>query len=227
MSGPCAHNYLTDGYISDTFGPQNTKVYVSHLFGVDAASIQAIRLSDTFYVLNPPSYYIPPTSSVHGRNAWLLDVAVRSGGPVVPQQLWSPQGQGGHRNVDRTQFRLPMFFMDANGNLGVPVRNASAGDMQLYGVNLPPQLVDKTTIKVRFSVCTHYFPAQSPPLIMRTVAVAGLFDLRTRCPTEGSDFGRESHSARELCQVCGKLLKTIFIGVSVPRMAMNPEIDRF
>jgi hypothetical protein len=228
MSGPSTHNYLTEGYISHTFGPQTTKDYVSNLFGVDAASIQAIRQCDVFYVLNPPSHYIPPfvspASSVHGRGAWLLDVAVRFSGSVVPQQVWPSQGQGGHcRRVDQTQFRLPVFFTDTNGNFGIPVRDTSAGDMQLYGVNLPPQLLDKTIIKIRLSVCTHSFPAHSPPLTVCMVAVARLSDLRTRCPTEGSDFGRESHSPRQLCQVCGKLLKTIFIGMFVPHVAMNPE----
>ena len=224
------HDHLTDGYISRTFGPRVAGGYIAHLFGVDAATIQAIRQTDAFYVFNPPPYYIPPALSVHGRDAWLLDFAVinKSGGSIVPQQLWSPQGQGDRRRyVDQMQFRLPMFFVNMNGDLGVPVTNAAAGVMQLRGVNLPPQLADKNTIKIRINVCIHFLPAHSPSLTVCTVAVAGLSALRIPGPTEGSDPCKESHSSREVCQACGKSHKTIFIGVFVPHVAMNLEIDQF
>jgi hypothetical protein len=156
MNGSSARDYLTDGYISYTIGSRIAESYIAHLFGVDAASIQAIR-QNAFYVFNPPSYYIPPALSVHGRDAWLLDFAVRSGGSVVPQQLWSPQVQGDrHRYVDQMQSRLPVFFVNANGNLGVPVMNAAAGDMQLRGGHVPPQLADKRTVKLRINVCTRF-----------------------------------------------------------------------
>lgn len=187
MSSPGVRDYVTDGYISYTFGSRIAEGYIAHLFGVDAAAIQAIRQTNAFYVLNPPSYSIPPALSVHGRGAWLLDFAVRSGGSVVPQQLWSPQGQGDRRRyVDQMQFRLPVFFVNGNGNLGIPVRDASAGDMQLHGVNLPPQLVDKSTIMIRFSVCSHSFLVYSPSLTACMVAVAGLSAFRSYGSTEGS-----------------------------------------
>jgi hypothetical protein len=149
-------DYLTDGYISYTFGPQNAEGYIARLFSVDAPSIQAIRQGDAFYAFNHPSYGIPPAVSLYGRDAWLLDFAViRSIGSVVPQQLWSPQGQGDRRRyVDQAQLRMPIFFINRDGSLGVPVMDAAAGNMQLRGVHLPPQLADKSTVKLRISVCT-------------------------------------------------------------------------
>ncbi|KAH9995601.1 hypothetical protein BJV77DRAFT_991161 [Russula vinacea] len=53
---------------------------------------------------------------------------------------------------------MPVFFVNANGNLGVPVMNAAAGDMQLQGVPFPPQLIDKKTVKLRINVCTRFLP---------------------------------------------------------------------
>jgi hypothetical protein len=83
-------DHLIDGYISHTFGTQNTERHLARLFQVVTESVQAIRhQSGAFYVFNRPSYYIPPAASILGREAWLLDYAVRSGGSVVPQQLWS------------------------------------------------------------------------------------------------------------------------------------------
>ena len=155
MSGSGARDYLTDGYISNTIGSR-AEGYIARLFGVDAASIQAIRQT-AFYVFNPPSYSIPPALSVHGRDAWLLDFAVRSGGSVVPQQLWSPQGQSDRRRyVEQAQIRMPVFFINTNGSLGVPVVSAAAGNMQLCDGHLPLQLADKSTVKFRINVCTRF-----------------------------------------------------------------------
>ncbi|KAF8479757.1 hypothetical protein DFH94DRAFT_496118 [Russula ochroleuca] len=146
-------DFLTDGYISYTFGPRDAEGYLVQLFAVDAASVRAIRhQSGAFYVLNRPSHNSPPALLVNGQDAWLLDYAVRTGGSVVPQQLWPSQGQGDRRRyVDQAQFSMPVFFINASGSLGVPVTNAAAGDMQLHGVNLPSQLADKTAMTIRIS----------------------------------------------------------------------------
>jgi hypothetical protein len=161
---PFTRDFLTDGYISHTLGTPNTDSYLVRLFQIAATTlVQAIRhQSGAFYALNRPSYHIPPAISILGREAWLVDYAVRPGGSVVPQQLWSPQGQGDQsRYVDRPQYRMHVFFVNMDGSLGVPVVNAAAGHMQLRGADLPPQLVDRTTIKIRIGVCVRSLPACS------------------------------------------------------------------
>ena len=148
-------DYLTDGYISYTFASRNAEFYVVHLFRRDAGSVGAHRdsRSGVYTVYVPPSHFSPPIRTQYG-DAWVLDYAVRTGGgSVVPQQLWAPQGQGDRRRyVDQAQFRMPIFFLNANGALGVPVMNAAAGHMQLHDVYLPPSLMDKTTTKIRIGV---------------------------------------------------------------------------
>ncbi len=147
-------DYLTDGYISYTFSSRNAEFYVVHLFRRDAASVEAIRdRSGAYSVFIPPSHFSPPVRTPFG-DAWVLDYVVRSGGSVVAQQLWSPHGQGDRRRyVDQAQFRMPIFFVNSNGGLGVPVMNAAAGHMQLRDAHLPPSLIDKTTTKIRIGVC--------------------------------------------------------------------------
>jgi hypothetical protein len=148
-----APDFLIDGYIAYTFKPQNAEGYLVHLFNVNAASVH--HQSGAFYALNHPVHNIPPAHFVNGQDAWLLDYVVRAGGSVVPQEPWSPQGQGDRRRyVIQAQFRMPVFFVDSDGNLGVPVMNAAAG---LHGAGLPPQLVDKTSIKIHIGVCTRSF----------------------------------------------------------------------
>jgi hypothetical protein len=53
---------------------------------------------------------------------------------------------------------MPMFFVNRDGNLGVPVPNAAERRMQLRDVALAAQLVDKTAIKIRIGVCVRSLP---------------------------------------------------------------------
>ena len=123
-------DYLTDGYISYTFTSRNAEFYVVHLFRRDAASVQAIRDGNGAYsVLIPPSHFSPPIRTQYG-DTWVLDHAVRTGGSVVPQQLWAPQGQGDRRRyADQAQFYMPIFFVNMNGGLGVPVSRTQLLDI--------------------------------------------------------------------------------------------------
>jgi hypothetical protein len=219
-------DYLTDGYISYTFSSRNAESYLVHLFKVDAPLVQAIRhQSGAFYVLNRPSHNSPPALLVNGQDAWLLDYAVRTGGSVVPQ-LWFPQGQGDRRRyVDQAQFRMPIFFVNA-GSLGVPVTNAAAGHMQLNGTDLPPQLADKTTIKIRIGVCTRSLPRRSHhlPYVSQWPGYA---------PSEHQVLLKDQTPARNLVSL-ERLVKHVgsrvrlFLEVSfVPNVAKKSEIERF
>ncbi|KAH9967300.1 hypothetical protein BC827DRAFT_1123277, partial [Russula dissimulans] len=79
----------------------------------------------------------------------VFDYAVMSGGTVVPQHLWSPLGQDDWRRyVEQADFHMPVFFINANGALGVPLVNAAAGQMSLRGADQPAPLGDKTTTKI-------------------------------------------------------------------------------
>ncbi|KAN0121210.1 hypothetical protein V8E52_003798 [Russula decolorans] len=153
---------LTDGYISYTFNPQIAESLLTRLFKVvNTASIEVTRDpngSGAYFVFNHPSYYSPPPLTINGRGAWVLDYNVRSGGSVVPQQLWFPQGDGDRRRyVDQVQFRMPIFFVDMNGSLGAPVMNAAAGHIHLRDAYLPPSLIGKPTTKIRI-----WWPGYAP-----------------------------------------------------------------
>lgn len=167
--------YLVDGYISYTFGSEDAEYYMAILFREDARKVVATRdKNGAFLVFNKPSRFSPPTATINGRNAWLVDYAIRSAGTVVPQRLWSPRSEDDCiALVDNAQFHVPVFFVNASGSLGVPVRNASEGNMQLVGGQFQHPLSDNTFLTIRIAVCTHSFHARSPSLTIRIV-VAGL-----------------------------------------------------
>jgi hypothetical protein len=149
-----------DGYLSYTFTPQVAEIYLAYLFKVDPKRVQAFGAHNwpgAFFIANPPMNHCHPQHIGNGRYAWLLDYAInsrRGGGSVVPQQLWSPQGQGDWRRyVEQATLYIPVFFVNVDGSLGVPVSYAAAGQMSLRDANQPAPLGDKTTTKIRISVC--------------------------------------------------------------------------
>ncbi|KAH9967305.1 hypothetical protein BC827DRAFT_1264148 [Russula dissimulans] len=152
--GSPTRKFLTDGYISHTFSPQSTEMYLAHLFKIDPKGVYAylFERSDwprAFVVFNSPSGYSPPIFTMAEQHAWVLDYAVVRGGSVVPQELWLPQGQGDRRRfVEQANFSMPVFFINVNGTLGVPVVNTTEGLMSLQGGNQPAPLGGKAATTI-------------------------------------------------------------------------------
>ncbi|KAF8269794.1 hypothetical protein EI94DRAFT_1724348 [Lactarius quietus] len=143
-----------DGYLSSTFTPQVAEIYLSRIFRAEPQSVQAFSVHywpGAFFVADPPMNHCRPEHIGNGRYAWLLDYVVRHGGSVVPQQLWSPPGEGGWRRVEQVQLHLPIFFVNADQSLGAPVSQAAAGQMSLQYPSepVPLQPSDTTAMTVR------------------------------------------------------------------------------
>ena len=165
MTSSGSADLLIDGYLSNTVTPQVAEIYLAYLLKVDPKRVQAFRVHDwpgAFFVADPPMSHCRPQLIGNGRYAWLLDYALRRGGSVVPQHLWSPQGQGDWRRyVEQAQLYTPVFFVNVDRSLGVPVSHAAAGQMSLRDANEPALLGDRTTTKIRISVCITSVDARS------------------------------------------------------------------
>jgi hypothetical protein len=171
---------------------------------VALTAIQAFSHLGAFYVWNQPTIWIQPPLNFNGRPGWLLDYHIRPGGSIVPQRILLPGGQGDWRRyVEQTRLQMPIFFVNADGTLGVPIMNAVAGLMSLRGAREPAPFGDKTTTKIRINVCT-LAPSMRAPSLTSRVAVARLWGLRTAGPTEGSDPFKKPHNPRKVCQACWK-----------------------
>jgi hypothetical protein len=161
-------DFLTDGYIPYTFTPQAAAHYLTLLFKANPSNIQTFFHGGAFLVLNQPTNWTLPPLNFNGQRAWILDYHIRPGGSVVPQQLWFPQGQGDWRcYIEQAHLQLPMFFVTVDGNLGVPVGNAAAGQMNLRGAGDPAPFGDKTTTKIRIGVCA-LAPSMCVPVTYRS-----------------------------------------------------------
>ena len=201
------YSFLTDGYIAYTLRPQDAENHLTILFKMNPQVVRANAFlhRGAFYVFNQPTIWTQPPLNFDGRPGWLLDYHIRPGGSVVPQQIWFPQGQGDWRRyVEQAQLQMPLFFVKADGSLGVPVGDAAAGQMYLLGANEPAPFGDKTTTKIRICVCAFVLSICVRPSLTVHVAVARLCTLRTAGPTERPDPLKEPRDPREVCQACRK-----------------------
>jgi hypothetical protein len=118
----------------------------------------------------------PPALSINRQNGWLLDYDVShvtgsrsASGSVVRQTFWLPQDQRREAFIANTQIRVPVFFVNVNGSLGVPLMDPLASEsrnQELHDEQLQVQLSNSndTKITIRIAVCTHSFSARPPPL---------------------------------------------------------------
>jgi hypothetical protein len=200
---------LVDGYVAYTFTPQVAAVYLRQLCKInDPRVVQTFSVSGwpgAFFITNPPMNHCRPYHIGNNQYAWLLDYAIRPGGTVVPQLLWTPQGQGDWpQYVEQARLDLPVFFVNADGSLGVPVAYAAAGQMTLRNAKEPPPLGDKTTTKIRISVCFFLYRRCVSPALTAHFAVARLSHIRTAGPTQGPNSRTEPRHLRKICQARGK-----------------------
>ncbi|KAI0313536.1 hypothetical protein OF83DRAFT_1175581 [Amylostereum chailletii] len=123
-------NVMTDGYISYTFSPRGADYFFKFLLKV--RSVRELRVAleyNRFLVYNQPSVLPPPISmDAYQRPRWLLDfIAETARGTVVPQEIWMPQAPQDHqRHIADANLQMPIFFMQLNGAVGIPLRLAAS-----------------------------------------------------------------------------------------------------
>ncbi|KAH9967204.1 hypothetical protein BC827DRAFT_1123273 [Russula dissimulans] len=60
---------------------------------------------------------------------WLLDFVPSPNFVVVPQKIWTPPNQSDWRRyVEQANLRMPVFFVQSDGSIGLPLTRATAGD---------------------------------------------------------------------------------------------------
>lgn len=121
---PVPRAYLIDGYISFTFGFQTAEHYMARIFKLDPRSSQLLRMAPSTsliilrIIINLLIWYMDKTPG-------LLIILPLAGqrGPVVPQQIWLPQGEGERKTfVEDAQFRVLAFFVNMDWSQAYPSR---------------------------------------------------------------------------------------------------------
>jgi len=147
---------LIDGYLAQTFGPRDAASYFARLLRVDARLLRPTAPQEwphSFFITSPAVLGIPPSLSINGQPAWLLDYAIRQVGTVVPQRPWSPR-HSLNRQSHTTSMKMPIFFVHEDRvNLGLPLVKAVAGDREaLLGAGTAAPLGNCSSTYIRINV---------------------------------------------------------------------------
>ena len=159
---------LTDGYISQSFGPGSAEDYFHHLLNTNqldlSQSYQTVLKPDGsgvhFVVRAIPDNIIstPFTQDYNGRPLWLLDYSIEGTGKVIPQARWSPEHVDDHRHhVNEAILQMPIFFIQQNGTLGLSLDDACNNHCHtLRDARMQAQFGGSSTTYIRIAVCNRW-----------------------------------------------------------------------
>ena len=93
---------------------------------------------------------------------WLLDIIPQPMYHVVPQKIWTPPNQSDWRRyVEQASLRMPVFFIQNDGAIGLPLVRALSGQRALLRCgDTPAPLGGGHSTQIRIAVSA----ALSPPL---------------------------------------------------------------
>jgi hypothetical protein len=137
------------------FGRGDAAFFIQSLFKVN--------VRDVYLVGNVPGWpnaFMTRTPSTNdarvdaidpnNRPLWLLDIIPPSMNHVVPQQMWTPPNQSDWRRyVEQANLRMPVFFIQNDGTIGLPLARAITGDRALRGANMPAPLGGGHSTQIR------------------------------------------------------------------------------
>jgi hypothetical protein len=163
---PIAFN-RSDGFLTRMFGRRDAAFFIQSLFKVD--------VRDVYLVGNVPGWpnaLMTRTPSIHDARVdaidnnqplWLLDIVPPPMYRVVPQQIWippdGPNQSDWRRYVEQANLGMPVFFIQNDGTIGLPLARAITGDRALRGADTPAPLGGGHSTQIRIAVSTSLFPS--------------------------------------------------------------------
>ena len=129
-----SRSLLTDGYIAWSFQIGPATQYFSNVLGTSAVPpLKALSFpgrEGVFLAVDCAAVpqTLPHVSDENGRSFWVLDRKISPGGPVIPQMMPAPLTVSDVRGrADLSDLQFPIFFENADGKLGIPLKAAAAG----------------------------------------------------------------------------------------------------
>ena len=124
----------SDGYLVRMFGARDAAFFLESLLKVDAQDVQLISnvpgWHNAMMVSRPSVSTTQPDAWANNQHPlWVLDFVPLPRLIVVTQQIWSPPNQSDWRRyVEQAHLRMPVFFVQNNGVIGLPLSRAAVGD---------------------------------------------------------------------------------------------------
>jgi hypothetical protein len=171
----------SEGFLARMFGQRDAAFFIESLLKVDAREVHLVgnvpgwynalmsqmpSIQDAGYVAQAPN----------GQPLWLLDFIPEPMYHVVPQKIWTPPNQSDWRRyVEQATLRMPVFFIQNNGAVGLPLAQALNGERGLLrGADRPAPLGGGHSTQIRIAVSSTSLPSfpllqlsPSPPFFVR------------------------------------------------------------
>jgi hypothetical protein len=124
----------SDGYLVRMFGTRDVAFFLESFLKVDAQDLHLISnvpgWPNALMVSRPSTSGAHPDALANNQHPlWLLDFVPPPRFIVVTQQIWSPPNQSDWRRyIEQAHLRMPIFFVQNNGVIGLPLSRAAVGD---------------------------------------------------------------------------------------------------
>ncbi|KAI9459044.1 hypothetical protein F5148DRAFT_312916 [Russula earlei] len=117
------------------FGQQDAAFFIESLFKMNARDVYVVGDVPGWHNALMVSRPTVPNSRIDtiadGHPLWLLDYIPSPTSHVVPQKMLTPQNQPDWRPyLEHTNLRMPIFFVQHNGLIGLPLPRATVGDTE-------------------------------------------------------------------------------------------------
>ena len=150
------------------FGRRDAAIFIESLLKMDAGGVNLVRnvpgwsnaLMSTMPSIRDARY---TAVTPNNQPLWLLDFVPMPTFHVVPQRIWAPPNQSDWRRyVEQASLRMPVFFIQNNGAIGLPLAQAFNRDRALLrGAGTPAPLGGGLSTQIRIAVSR---ASLSPPL---------------------------------------------------------------
>ncbi|KAH9024896.1 hypothetical protein EDB84DRAFT_1564241 [Lactarius hengduanensis] len=158
----------SDGYLVRMFGHRDAAFFIESLLKMNARDVHLIGNVPGWHgalMVSRPSVpgTHPDALANNEHPLWLLDFVPQPQVTVVTQQIWTPPNQSDWRRyVEQAHLRMPVFFVQNNGVIGLPLSRAAVGDTSSLRTRTSrPPLGGGHSTQIRIAVSPS--PA-SPPL---------------------------------------------------------------
>ena len=123
----------SDGFLVRMFGQRDAAFFIESLLNMNARDVYLVGnvpgWPNALMVQRPSVGDTRYDALVNNHPLWLLDFIPLPIFHVVPQKIWTPPNQSDWRRyVEQANLRMPVFFVQNDGAVGLPLPRAAVGD---------------------------------------------------------------------------------------------------
>jgi hypothetical protein len=163
----------SDGFLVRMFGERDAAFFIESLLKMNARDVYLVEnvpgWPDALMVQRPSVGDTRYDVLANNSPLWVLDFIPRPIYRVVPQKIWTPPNQSDWRRyVEQSNLRMPVFFVQNNGTIGLPLARAAVGDtasLRRADSTAPLGGGHSTQIRIAVSSSSHY-PLPPPSLVI-------------------------------------------------------------